>query len=162
MTVRSCLCVFFFSSRRRHTRYWRDWSSDVCSSDLTYQLAVGYVAVDLDGLVCLHRLDDVRAILMGALCGGRYVAVRWLLQAAQTVAQVPSGPAEVEPVVGFGNKARHELVFDHPGALAEVRRVLAGVAARFGNEVPEMLHELDAHGLLSTYLIVTYRLPDLR
>src|SRR6185295_13689652 len=26
---------FFFSSRRRHTRYWRDWSSDVCSSDLS-------------------------------------------------------------------------------------------------------------------------------
>src|SRR5476651_245963 len=37
---------FFFSSRRRHTRYWRDWSSDVCSSDLligtlgTYQLVL--------------------------------------------------------------------------------------------------------------------------
>src|SRR3712207_7801513 len=29
------ICFFFFSSRRRHTRYWRDWSSDVCSSDLT-------------------------------------------------------------------------------------------------------------------------------
>src|SRR5215217_9130986 len=29
------MCIFFFfSSRRRHTRYWRDWSSDVCSSDL--------------------------------------------------------------------------------------------------------------------------------
>src|ERR687883_1142476 len=28
--------VLFFSSRRRHTRYWRDWSSDVCSSDLRY------------------------------------------------------------------------------------------------------------------------------
>src|SRR5437870_10365825 len=28
-------CVFFFfSSRRRHTRWPRDWSSDVCSSDL--------------------------------------------------------------------------------------------------------------------------------
>src|ERR1035437_10446717 len=26
--------LYFFSSRRRHTRYWRDWSSDVCSSDL--------------------------------------------------------------------------------------------------------------------------------
>src|SRR3712207_1227332 len=26
--------IFFFSIRRRHTRYWRDWSSDVCSSDL--------------------------------------------------------------------------------------------------------------------------------
>src|SRR5690606_41084311 len=31
-----CLSVFFFfSSRRRHTRFSRDWSSDVCSSDLT-------------------------------------------------------------------------------------------------------------------------------
>src|SRR5699024_9578945 len=29
------ICVlFFFSSRRRHTRSKRDWSSDVCSSDL--------------------------------------------------------------------------------------------------------------------------------
>src|SRR6266496_5261177 len=27
--------VFFFSSRRRHTRSLRDWSSDVCSSDLS-------------------------------------------------------------------------------------------------------------------------------
>src|SRR6266498_4670356 len=29
--------VFFFSSRRRHTRCGRDWSSDVCSSDLARQ-----------------------------------------------------------------------------------------------------------------------------
>src|SRR2546429_5030165 len=28
--------IFFFSSRRRHTRCSRDWSSDVCSSDLLY------------------------------------------------------------------------------------------------------------------------------
>src|SRR5882762_2365341 len=27
-------CFFFFSSRRRHTRFKCDWSSDVCSSDL--------------------------------------------------------------------------------------------------------------------------------
>src|SRR5256885_8076570 len=27
-------CLFFFSSRRRHTRLQGDWSSDVCSSDL--------------------------------------------------------------------------------------------------------------------------------
>src|SRR5205814_4078721 len=27
---------FFFSSRRRHTRCLSDWSSDVCSSDLTF------------------------------------------------------------------------------------------------------------------------------
>src|SRR3989337_358463 len=29
-----CVWFFFFSSRRRHTRCYRDWSSDVCSSDL--------------------------------------------------------------------------------------------------------------------------------
>src|SRR5207253_6074593 len=28
--------LFFFSSRRRHTRWPRDWSSDVCSSDLPF------------------------------------------------------------------------------------------------------------------------------
>src|SRR5690606_40934580 len=30
---------FFFSSRRRHTRFSRDWSSDVCSSDLSKSAA---------------------------------------------------------------------------------------------------------------------------
>src|SRR5204862_2794222 len=32
-----CVYAFFFSSRRRHTRSLRDWSSDVCSSDLQWQ-----------------------------------------------------------------------------------------------------------------------------
>src|SRR2546430_3618471 len=34
------LCFFFFSSRRRHTRFDCDWSSDVCSSDLMTSLRV--------------------------------------------------------------------------------------------------------------------------
>src|SRR5258705_7739466 len=33
--------VFFFSSRRRHTRCLSDWSSDVCSSDLTHNIGGG-------------------------------------------------------------------------------------------------------------------------
>src|SRR3712207_3031181 len=32
--MNGAVAFLFFSSRRRHTRYWRDWSSDVCSSDL--------------------------------------------------------------------------------------------------------------------------------
>src|SRR6266403_3862226 len=32
----SFILLFFFSSRRRHTRSLRDWSSDVCSSDLEH------------------------------------------------------------------------------------------------------------------------------
>src|SRR6266498_1975987 len=38
------LVVFFFSSRRRHTRCGRDWSSDVCSSDLVFTTRVGGVS----------------------------------------------------------------------------------------------------------------------
>src|SRR6266700_6295725 len=38
--------VFFFSSIRRHTRFSRDWSSDVCSSDLDDQSGK-YEAVDV-------------------------------------------------------------------------------------------------------------------
>src|SRR5579872_473486 len=41
------LFVFFFSSRRRHTRCGRDWSSDVCSSDLA-QLVVGDLVLNED------------------------------------------------------------------------------------------------------------------
>src|SRR5690606_40704328 len=35
------LYFFFFSSRRRHTRFSRDWSSDVCSSDLVFAAGAG-------------------------------------------------------------------------------------------------------------------------
>src|SRR2546429_2983741 len=38
--------VFFFSSRRRHTRCSRDWSSDVCSSDLFRILGTRVPRVD--------------------------------------------------------------------------------------------------------------------
>src|SRR5690606_40287223 len=41
LVVSKHLCFFFFfffSSRRRHTRFSRDWSSDVCSSDLEPQV----------------------------------------------------------------------------------------------------------------------------
>src|SRR5437762_13542576 len=45
--------MFFFSSRRRHTRYIGDWSSDVCSSDLEEvrmrRVAVIIVAVVVAG-----------------------------------------------------------------------------------------------------------------
>src|SRR3712207_8099201 len=49
------MCDFFFSSRRRHTRYWRDWSSDVCSSDLVIAKAnntnnIGFTISDMMGM----------------------------------------------------------------------------------------------------------------
>src|SRR6266436_9545202 len=58
------LCSFFFSSRRRHTRCSRDWSSDVCSSDLIDEqdpeaaldgLADAAVAAGVDRLIVHAR-----------------------------------------------------------------------------------------------------------
>src|SRR3990167_5116919 len=42
--VRFLSCLFFFSSRRRHTRFDCDWSSDVCSSDLKLQCSADAVS----------------------------------------------------------------------------------------------------------------------
>src|SRR5207248_3414112 len=65
---------FFFSSRRRHTRSYGDWSSDVCSSDLD-----GMLAFDLQQAFVLRRrqdrLDGRVAVLddlhgLGARCRG--------------------------------------------------------------------------------------------
>src|SRR4030066_1743844 len=40
-----CFVFFFFSSRRRHTRFKCDWSSDVCSSDLRSLVPAGSVGI---------------------------------------------------------------------------------------------------------------------
>src|SRR5207245_11479901 len=44
------LVVFFFSSRRRHTRCYRDWSSDVCSSDLLVDAGLEVVPIHPNAL----------------------------------------------------------------------------------------------------------------
>src|SRR5699024_11415017 len=60
-----CCFSFFFSSGRRHTRSKRDWSSDVCSSDLSCRTSRSSVPGTLDLLVL--QLDG--AVLVGQLGG---------------------------------------------------------------------------------------------
>src|SRR5690554_780346 len=48
------IILFFFSSRRRHTRCGRDWSSDVCSSDLIVSNQVGEQNGHPDGPNTVH------------------------------------------------------------------------------------------------------------
>src|SRR3989449_4151984 len=64
------LVFFFFSSRRRHTRCSRDWSSDVCSSDLdTRRVVQGLERGEVDLVIGTHRLlsRDVRFHDLGLL-----------------------------------------------------------------------------------------------
>src|SRR5690349_23725474 len=70
------LLLFFFSSRRRHTRSLRDWSSDVCSSDLTRAYASeDYMnqglGIFIDGPRFMHGGDDAgfTAIALGYSSG---------------------------------------------------------------------------------------------
>src|SRR5690606_40045969 len=50
--------IFFFSSRRRHTRFSRDWSSDVCSSDLGSAIML---RAEKEGITSEQLIDNVRA-----------------------------------------------------------------------------------------------------
>src|SRR5437868_7426367 len=51
---------FFFSSRRRHTRSKRDWSSDVCSSDLGFKSLQSETELHLAPLGNTHGLPTRR------------------------------------------------------------------------------------------------------
>src|SRR5207302_3992880 len=67
-----------FSSRRRHTRFSRDWSSDVCSSDLTWQLnllscgrrgriseGVGHVKIEITVVIIVYEGDaNIRVLTL--------------------------------------------------------------------------------------------------
>src|SRR5215208_1707489 len=75
----SAIDCFFFSSRRRHTRWPRDWSSDVCSSDLRLGLDA-WVAVPL--------------ALLGALAG------RWLGRGGRRARLAP-GPLALTGVAAY-------------------------------------------------------------
>src|SRR5690606_40666642 len=51
---------FFFSSRRRHTRFSRDWSSDVCSSDLIFIAFLYFQRPQLGKSPRGKRLDRIK------------------------------------------------------------------------------------------------------
>src|SRR3712207_1472309 len=64
MYYNNVMCFVFFSSRRRHTRYWRDWSSDVCSSDLEDSIRTGEYLLSrpLFIYVSTDALEDNKAV----------------------------------------------------------------------------------------------------
>src|SRR5699024_1858079 len=77
------ILLFFFSSRRRHTRSKRDWSSDVCSSDLPLEVVDGVAPVGEEPLP-LYEFEPSPEGVLDALLP-RYIRARMfnaLLQAA--------------------------------------------------------------------------------
>src|SRR6267143_3863985 len=64
--VRAMGMLFFFSSRRRHTRWNCDWSSDVCSSDLVGTLTLHAPLADCLDLGGRHFLVDLGIAVFSA------------------------------------------------------------------------------------------------
>src|SRR5690625_7823861 len=93
--------MFFFSSRRRHTRWPRDWSSDVCSSDLDSRVVETEQIVPL-----LDELSDPLIVLFEEIFD--------LLDAACGV--------EVEFQIGRAScRERGEVWEGSPGAQVNIR-----------------------------------------
>src|SRR5205814_3931348 len=62
----ACLfCLFFFSSRRRHTRCLSDWSSDVCSSDLASPPADALAHWIYEGTLATHVAKSATLVANG-------------------------------------------------------------------------------------------------
>src|SRR6266496_203036 len=73
------IIFFFFSSRRRHTRSLRDWSSDVCSSDLQAAILIFLAGSMLAGLSqSIGQLIGFRA-LQGIGAGGLMVGAQAII-----------------------------------------------------------------------------------
>src|SRR5215203_2505091 len=81
---------FFFSSRRRHTRYWRDWSSDVYSSDLGCADAGGGGGGCYDRFVCRARAVSEPDRRDHACCGRNEEGEE---RGPNPVAGIPAEPA---------------------------------------------------------------------
>src|SRR6266542_6542632 len=100
MSLKRVLLFFFFSSRRRHTRCYRDWSSDVCSSDLR----------ELSWLVlgCRGGLDKMSAALSDPTFRAQLAALRLavLFHHARRPIDAPRLSLAVGVRIRFGVPAR--------------------------------------------------------
>src|SRR6266513_4252418 len=149
--------LFFFSSRRRHTRSKRDWSSDVCSSDL-----VEPHALDPAGSQPRQHVGSEDAILLGdelvhpafdggELLGGREAVGPVVLRLDPGVhLLLQAGHPDLEELVQVGAEDREELEALEP-RVRRVGRLIqhAGVELEPGElAVQVVIRRVGGHGAL--------------
>src|SRR6185312_12107856 len=134
------LC-FFFSSRRRHTRSDRDWSSDVCSSDLD--------GTRLDSFLATLLPDQSRSSIQRLIKDGRVTGAHGSLRASTVVkagqnfevdvpAPVPATPIAEALPLRIVYEDRDIVVLDKPAGM--VVHPAAGHAG--GTLVNALLHHV--------------------
>ena len=109
---------FFFSSRRRHTRLRRDWSSDVCSSDLMFGAVAGDIQIAVE--------DDIGET-------GEPQVVQVHEQEGEIVKHVDGGKGRIE----FDGVEQRRPAFNH----ADVAQVKIAVAVADPAQVPAAVEQ---------------------
>src|SRR5690606_18314490 len=126
-------CFFFFSSRRRHTRFSRDWSSDVCSSDLGLQSFFNTLATAVNNSLPLvaPALEQLGAAFTKMMENPEFqgALINFITGFADSLSQllpkvVENGPAILEFATNVLNLATE--------ALPVVVAVMSTVIAAFG------------------------------
>src|SRR5689334_17156604 len=110
-------CVFFFSSRRRHTRWNCDWSSDVCSSDLGREpvLSLTPSPGNVDVMVASELIEAGRAMTNGYVSPDRttLIASTHRIYATIEKMQMADGRYEDDKVTAAASQlAKRAVLFD--------------------------------------------------
>src|SRR3712207_3773807 len=129
----------FFSSRRRHTRYWRDWSSDVCSSDLgsvARTLPIPGLAEHGIGFKNVGEAIYLRNHVLARLDAASSTDDPEVRRRALTFTFVGGGYAGVEAFAELEDMARYAITHYYPRlSTADMRWVLVEAMGRILPEV---------------------------
>src|SRR3712207_4389505 len=145
------LFFFFFSSRRRHTRYWRDWSSDVCSSDLLAKSRSGAPPVSFAPAGssarvasdetwprrAAGRLASGDGLKGRGLAGGIFIALRLLSRAGPSLHLLELVGRVVGHLAGALAVDDRALEVEGQGALERLHR--GGVLAQLLHHLAELV-----------------------
>src|SRR2546422_7142383 len=152
------MLIFFFSSRRRHTRCSRDWSSDVCSSDLQFLADDNLEGRDTGSAgfekAAAYVTEQFRKI------GLKPAGEKGYAQSVEfNVMQIVESGSSIELVrdgkstpVKLGDEAFFELVHSELPVTAEASAVFVG----YGLTVPELNYDdfagQDVSGQIAVYV----------
>src|SRR5690606_3947297 len=141
---------FFFSSRRRHTRFSRDWSSDVCSSDLCSPwfviLSSGPVSAPVAAVAAISAVTPVATIPA--------VTPVAAIPAVALVALLHLDRGAVLVGVHLHRHDAHDVVVEPGEALHLLHRGRGRVGAEIGIVTLAVLVDLVGYGLHAPVLVV--------